>query len=300
MIRNGSDRSSRTLGPAVAGNWYPANPSSLGTLVDEMVAKAPVPPGVPDEVLALIEPHAGLMYSGAVAAHGFRAVESARYDRVIVIGPSHYVGFRGAALPQADGYRTPLGTVPIDVEALDALRAEAGFRTDNEAFRPEHSLEAEIPFLQRVLEPGFRLVPVLVGGGSSGAAAEQVAVGLKRLLAPETLVVVSSDFTHFGPNFGYVPFRRDIPERIRELDMGAVRFIEAGDVSGFESYLAGTGATVCGRDAIEVLLRMLPAGVRCSLLAYDTSGRMTGDWNHSVSYAALVFRGGDTGAAGRG
>lgn len=284
---------SRILGPAVAGTWYPADPSRLARDVDSLLERALPPAGddAPD-VVALIEPHAGFVFSGEVAAKGFRIVQGCRYARVILIGPSHYVGFRGAVVPEADGYRTPIGVVPLDVEALDVLRREPGFATDNSAFGPEHSLEAELPFLQRVLEPGWRCVPILIGGGSSGPTAQQVADGVNRLVAPGTLVVISSDFTHFGANFGYAPFRHDIPERIRDLDMGAVRFIEAGDVSGFEGYLTRTGATVCGRDAIDVLLRMLPPDTRTALVAYDTSGRMTGDWNHSVSYAALVCRGG--------
>jgi hypothetical protein len=109
-------------------------------------------------------------------------------------------------------------------------------------------------------------------------------------MGPDTLVVVSSDFTHFGPRFGYVPFESDVPNRIRELDMGAVRLIEALDAGGFERYVLETGATICGRDAIDVLLRALPRGVVGKLAAYDTSGNLAGDWDHSVSYAALTFR----------
>ncbi len=286
----GPDRSFRTLGPTVSGTWYPANAASLGAQVDELLRKAPEPAGDLGDVIAVIAPHAGYQYSGEVAAHGFRAVQGARPLRVIVIGPSHYVGFRGAAVPDADEYRTPLGSVPLDLCALDSVRAKPGFTTNNAAFRQEHSLEAEIPFLQRALATDFKLVPVLIGGGSTGAVAEQIAHGLEPLVGSGCLVVVSSDFTHFGHDFGYVPFRQEVPQRLRGLDLGAVELIEKGDAVGFDGYLDRTGATVCGRDAIAVLLRLLPGGTRASLVAYDTSGRMTGEWDHTVSYAAIVFR----------
>jgi hypothetical protein len=225
-----------------------------------------------------------------VAAAAFRSLLGARFDRVIVIGPSHYAGFRGAAVPDADACATPLGGIPLDAPAVARLLDAPGFRRDNRPFAREHCLEAELPFLQRTLRSGFRLVPVLVGSGTVGAVADQVAAGLAPLCDPATLVVVSSDFTHYGAAFGYVPFRERVPDRIRELDFGVVERILSGDAVAFEAHLERTGATVCGRDAIGVLLRLLAPGSVADLLAYDTSSRMTGDWSHTVSYAAIAFR----------
>ncbi len=279
------------IGPAVAGQWYPASPFELREEVERLLGEARGRCETPTagRPMALIAPHAGYTYSGRVAACAFLPVGQERYSRVVLLGPSHYAGFHGGMLPDADAYRTPLGDVLLDVEALDPLRAQPGFATDNRPYRPEHSLEAEIPFLQLVLEAGWKLVPVLIGGGSMGPDAQRVADGVKLVLGPDTLVVVSSDFTHYGIRFGYVPFESDVPQRIGELDMGAIRRIEALDTAGFEEYVARTGATICGRDAIDVLLRMLPATARAGLVAYDTSGRMTGDWAHSVSYASIAF-----------
>ena len=277
----------RVVGPVVAGAWYPSKPDELAREVDRLLERARVHPGAP--VRALIEPHAGFTYSGAVAAHGFRHVQGKAYSRVILLGPSHYAAFRGAALPPADVYRTPLGDVPLDVDSLRALAKVPGFATMGQPFEPEHCLEAEVPFLQRSLVPGWHLLPVLIGSGSAGPSAQEVADGIRPYLDAETLIVVSSDFTHFGRGFGYVPFDRDVPDRIRELDLGAVGYISAGDFMGFGSYLDRTGATICGRDAIDVLLRLLPMAARGSLVSYATSGQMTGDWGHTVSYAAIVF-----------
>ena len=288
----GPEAPGKTIGPAVAGTWYPANPDALRREVDAMLDRAAAPPGKSaGTVVALIEPHAGYAYSGETAAQGFRRLRGARYDLVLLLGPSHYAWFRGGALPDAAALKTPLGEVPIDREALAALRDRPGFKVMAGAFEREHCLEAEVPFLQRALEPGWRALPVLVGSGTAGEEAQKVADGLRPLLGPGTLVVVSSDFTHYGSGFGYVPFKESVPERLRELDLGAARLIEARDVAGFESYLDRTGATICGRDAIDVLLRLLPPDAKASLVAYDTSGRMTGDFGHSVSYATMVFEG---------
>jgi len=128
-----------------------------------------------------------------------------------------------------------------------------------------------------------------MGGASPSRSVNCVIDALEPLMDSETLVVVSSDFTHYGPGFGYVPFRDLVPERIRQLDMGAVERILEFDREGLGRYVAETGATICGRVAIDVLLGMLGPGTRAELVAYDTSGRMTGDWSHSVSYASISF-----------
>lgn len=280
-----------TIGPAVAGQWYPAAGPALRAEVEGLLSRARSPGGrAPGRVpIALIVPHAGYMYSGGVAAQGFVSIVGRRYSRVVLLGPSHYASFRGGMLPEAAAYRTPLGEVPFDLAAIARLRLRDGFVASDRPYGPEHSLEAEIPFLQVALEPGFALLPVLVGGGSMGPDAQRVADGLGDLLGEDVLVVVSSDFTHYGARFGYVPFTTEVPAQIRVADLEAIRRIESLDVKGFEEYMTRTGLTVCGRDAVDVLLRLLPRGARGHLVAYDTSGRMTGDWAHSVSYASIAF-----------
>ena len=287
----GSGKRPRSLGPAVAGSWYPGDEESLARTVDDLLDTAGSDRnGDPGRIVALIGPHAGYVYSGRVAGRGFGKIRGKKVSRVILIGPSHYEVFHGAVVPDVEVYRTPLGDVELDRDAIEELAGHPRIATSNRPFEPEHSLESEIPFLQRVLSPGWRLVPLLLGSGASGAMAQEIADGLRPLLDETTLVVVSSDFTHYGPRFGYVPFHDDVQERIRDLDMGAVELIERRDLSGFENYLQETGATICGRDAIDVLLRLLPAEVEGRLTAYETSGSLTGDWEHSVSYAAVTFQ----------
>ena len=265
--------------PAVAGSWYPADPTELRDLVESLLARAPMPPA--ETPRALIAPHAGLMYSGPVAAAAFACVRKLRFARVLLLGPSHYAAFRGAVIPEASRWRTPLGELVLDLE-VELPRRTA-------PFLQEHCLEAELPFLQCCLERGFAAVPILVGPRSDGADLDAVASALEPLLDADTLLVVSSDFTHYGAAFGFTPFPDALPARIAALDRGALRCIEEGDAAGFERYVAETGATICGRDAIGVLLRldaMRTSPVRRTL-AYATSGEMTGSFDHSVSYAAV-------------
>ena len=277
------------LGPAVAGSWYPRDPQELAGLVDALIERAVARAAAAGPVTALIAPHAGLAYSGAVAASAFSGLTGRTVDRIVLIGPSHHFGFPGAAIPdEATAYRTPLGDAPIDREAIATLREAAGFRADDRMFEPEHALEAELPFLQRILDPSVPIVPVLLGGRATHEDARRAADALAPLLRASTLVVVSSDFTHFGPRFGYVPFSDDLPSRIRALDLGAVAAIEAGDDAGFARYVETTGATICGHRAIDVLLMLPCAAGGAKLLDYDTSGHMTGTWDHSVSYAAIA------------
>ncbi len=279
------------LGPTVAGSWYPGQRASLERQIDALLSTAVgedvTPPN--DRTVAIIVPHAGLIYSGAVAARGFSQVKDLSYERVLLLGPSHHAFFQGAAVPGASCYATPLGRVPLDREAIAELEEKPGIESDDRPFLPEHCLEMEIPFLQRALVPGWRLVPLLIGGGSSPAGCDLVAKALQPLIDDKTLVVVSTDFTHYGPRFSYVPFTTDVPGRLRELDMGAVEKILLLDRAGFTEYVKRTGATICGRNAIEILLRILPQPIESSLVDYDTSGNITGDWDHSVSYASLEF-----------
>jgi hypothetical protein len=287
--------SSATVGPAVAGRWYAADPSALRHEVSGLFDRAPERPvRLPRaEPFALVAPHAGFMFSGAVAAAAFREWQRGAVERVLLLGPSHYEAFDGGAVPAAGAYRTPLGDVAIDTEATARLAGHHGFRRNDRPFGPEHSLEAELPFLQVALPAGFRVVPVLLGAGTSAAGIEDVTDGLRPLIEPGTAIVVSSDFTHYGRGFGYLPFTGDVERRLRELDLGAVERIVAADRHGFDAYVARTGATICGRAAIAVLLRLLPEKAQGHLVAYDTSGRMTGDWTHTVSYASLLFAPGE-------
>lgn len=180
--------------PAVAGSFYPGDADRLTRSVEGYLEQAS-PADCDTAPKALIVPHAGYVYSGPVAASAYVILRrfEAPIERVVLIGPAHRAPLRGLAAPQADWFRTPLGDVPIDHVAIEPLLSLAYVQLSDTAHAEEHSLEVQLPFLQRVL-PSFQLVPLVAGD----ASAEEVAEILERLWGgPETLVVISSDLSHY-------------------------------------------------------------------------------------------------------
>lgn len=280
------------LGPNVAGRFYPGDAAALEREAARLLGREDG--AAPDrELRALVVPHAGWEYSGATAAQAFRRLRGRRPERVLIIGPSHYAGFAGAALPRQERYLTPLGELRIDDDLRGRLAGKSGFTVDDAPFAREHSLEVELPFLQRLLPAETRWMLMLIGAGSCWEDNQIVARELRELFDAQTLWIVSTDFTHFGRAFGYAPFEDRIAERIRQLDRSAIDPMLQGDAAGFERIVDTTGITICGRHAVDVLLRVLPRGLRGELLAYENSGNLTGDWTHCVSYAAASFETGD-------
>jgi len=272
----------------LAGRWYEADPVRLTAELDGYLAN--VDTAALGEVHALILPHAGYRYSGQVAAHGVKQVAVKRFSRVIVMGPTHQLPMEDvASVPDATHYATPLGEIPLDVAFIRALKQYPQFRTIRGAHDTEHSVQIEVPLLQRVLD-NFKLVPIVVGQLDAASCREMGRV-LAGLIDADALVVVSSDFTHYGPNYGYVPFRDDVPTNLEKLDRGAWNFIEKKDLNGFYDYIDQTGATICGRHPIGLLLAMLPADSQPHLLKYDTSGNLMGDTSNSVSYLSIAVTG---------
>ena len=282
----------------MAGSWYPGDAGTLAKRIDELLAKADAPT-VTEKPLAVIAPHAGYDYSAPTAAAGYRCLKGQVYRRVFVMAFSHkFAGsYQGVDVPgDLTAYETPLGQVPIDREACDQLLKHEPFVSKPEVGAGEHSLELQLPFLQRVLAADgqltgeFRLVPLLVGRMSTEDYAK-AAEAIFPLIDGDTLLVASSDFTHFGPRFGYEPFKDGLPEKLRGLADAAAAPLLKCDFDGFEDHLAKTQDTICGRGPIMLLLRVLSrrAGATGLRAAFDTSGRITGDWANSVSYQSLVF-----------
>lgn len=173
--------------PAVAGQFYTGDPYELAREVEGYLAAAPPGHGQPP---GIIVPHAGHMYSGPVAAYAYRTLR--RTSRVVLAGPAHFVPVQGMAAPGVDMWRTPLGDVPIDTEAI----ADLGLPVDDYPHAPEHSLEVQLPFLQQQLEPGWRLLPLLVGRADPYGVADVLA---GFLTDPDTVVVLSTDLSHYLP-----------------------------------------------------------------------------------------------------
>ncbi|MGB7581087.1 MAG: AmmeMemoRadiSam system protein B [Sedimentisphaerales bacterium] len=268
--------------------WHENDPNALAKQVEGFFQKAQVQSA--DDVVAIISPHAGYAYSGQTAAFGVKAAK-AKYKRVIVIGPSHQVPMLDVlSVPGVvTHYQTPLGEIPLDTEFINKLLQSPLFKDIPQAYKTEHSVFMQLPLLQHRLGD-FKLVPI-VAGQCSPQTVQKVASILKSLVDSNTLVVASSDFVHYGPNYNYVPFDQNIPDGLKKLDMGAYDYISKLDSTGFSQYCDKTGATICGRVPIAILLSMLPSGTRPELLKYTTSGKLTGDFTNSVSYLSVAFHG---------
>jgi AmmeMemoRadiSam system protein A/AmmeMemoRadiSam system protein B len=193
------------------------------------------------------------------------------------------------SVPRVTHYETPLGRVPLDVEFINKLLKYSLFQNVPRAHEYEHSVQIEVPLLQHSRKD-FKIVPI-VAGQCSLETVEKAGTILRCLVDDETLVIASSDFVHYGPNYGYTPFNENISEQIRKLDMGAYEHIARLDSKGFLEYKQRTGATICGYVPIAVLLSMLSKPAEARLTSYATSGELTGDFTNSVSYLSIAFSG---------
>ena len=293
LVVSGLAASGRTRPPAVAGAFYPSDPADLRAEVEGFLNGAAPVTG---PAIAVIAPHAGYVFSGATAGHAFAALRGVKASRVILLGPSHHAGFTGGALPDASvtAFATPLGEVPLDMEALARLRTDRLFGGPASAHGPEHSLEVELPFLQ-VEAPGARLVPVLVGAGTDLATATAMAKSLAPLLGPGTVVVASSDFTHHGSPYRWTPFPVDasLPQRLQAQARVTAGRAAAVDPLGFSSQVETSGDTICGARPITVLLELLKhaADATGTITGVATSADGGGDLRQLVAYAGVAFTG---------
>lgn len=286
----------------VAGRFYPGNEAALKGQINEFLneVSSQKSNGRP---LAIISPHAGYVYSGQVAAYGYSAIKGHGFKRVIVLSPSHSGRrYRGASILKATSYKTPLGKISIDQEACDYLlntsfTAESKNKRNSSplklfgdydgAYKGEHSLEMQLPFLQMTLGD-FNLVPIMIGILIDNDF-DKVAEAIRPLLDDKTLLVVSSDFTHYGDAYRYVPFRENVEENIKILDYGAFEKILNKDFDGLREYRKQTGINACGILPISILLKLLPDSAKGQILHYDTSGHQTNNFVYSVSYASILF-----------
>lgn len=272
----------------MAGRWFPADAGKLTKAVDEAWSAAERRSGVAASrrgLAALIVPHAGLAYSGVVAAGAYRLIDR-RPRTVIVLAFSHRLPLEGVATVKVSSFETPAGTVRVDVEAARAL----GFRMVDESAICDHSLENQLPFLRKAL-PETPIVPLYVGhldSPSLAAAAKKLAA---RVQAGD-LLIASSDFTHYGKAYGYTPFPADakLLSRLHQQAEDAFETISSSDVAAFDRHLAATGDTICGRDPIRLLMATLAGRFYLTTADYDTSASAPDtDASLNVGYAALAF-----------
>jgi AmmeMemoRadiSam system protein B/AmmeMemoRadiSam system protein A len=261
---------------AWAGSFYPAQRGALRETIAQLTAETRAAPPLQapaGKVLkGLILPHAGYVYSGLTAAHAARVLTPGRFRKVILLGPDHRVGFHNAAVSSAEAWETPLGNVGVHPDARQLLQRPDLFRTIAASDRSEHSLEVILPFLQTYLD-AFEIVPIVLGRGDF----QRFAGALQGLLTPETLVVASSDLSHF------LTYR----EAVRK-DRKTIRWILDLDTDR----LLSSDNSACGKLPVLVLAALARRnGWQAVLLHYCNSGDVTGDHTRVVGYAALAFYG---------
>ncbi len=253
--------------PAVAGMFYPADPRVLRETISAYL-QAASPPTL-EHVRAVVVPHAGYVYSGAVAAVAYRLLEGLPApQRCYLLGPSHRAWFPGVALADYQAFRTPLGDVPVDREALAALAAEPLFTRLNLPHGPEHCLEVQLPFLQ-VIYPAPRIVPLLFGD------VDPLAVGkiLAAHVTADDLIIVSSDLSHYHDNDTAHRLDRQFLDALLQEDMSGIATGEA-----------------CGQAPALALTEVAQMhGWKPHLLDYRTSGDITGERRQVVGYAAVAY-----------
>jgi AmmeMemoRadiSam system protein B len=256
--------------PAVAGTFYPAEPAALRSTIARSFAMAARKPAAKPAPKALVVPHAGYVYSGPIAASAYLRVEPARDSirRVVLLGPNHHVPVRGVALSSADAWLTPLGTVPVDDEHRSTLQRFGWVTTDDVAHGPEHCLEVQLPFLQTVLAD-FELVPLLVGESSP---AEVSAVIDALWGGPETLVVVSTDLSHYHAYSDAAEVDSRTAAAITSLRLDDIDYQDA-----------------CGSRPLRGLLHTAAGrGMTVRELDLRNSGDTAGDKRRVVGYGAFA------------
>jgi AmmeMemoRadiSam system protein B/AmmeMemoRadiSam system protein A len=285
----------RVRAPAVAGLFYPKEEKALAKLLDAMLQTAPVDSIT--NVRALICPHAGYEYSGPVAAHAYKTLPGHSFDTVIILAASHYADFRGVSVPDTDAYELPLGRVPVS-EKAKLLARQRPFVLEPQCYvqRPswagyaskpapaigedtpetwEHSIEVQVPFLQRTIKD-FKILPVMFGDADPA----QVARALADIVDEKTLVVASTDLSHYHPY-----------DEARRMDQVTVKWICGMDFDSFQS--PGGRESACGRMAVLALMHLARLkGWTPQLLDYRNSGDTSGDKSRGVvGYAAIAFSG---------
>lgn len=265
---------------AVAGTWYPDDPAALAVEVDRYVTDAEIEPPV-HQLRAIVSPHAGLKYSGPVAAHAYKAARGANFGAAVLVGPSHFVEFDGVSIWAEGTWETPFGLVAVDAELAAALRAQSPAITELAAAHGrEHSLELQMPFIARLM-PGVPIVPLVMGHQTRDTA---FALGdaIARAVAAragEVLLVASTDLSHY-----------EDANTAASMDAVVLRHVEALDAEGLMDALERDPRHACGGGPTVAVLhaaRQLGA-TTAKILRYADSGDVSGDKSSVVGYAAAA------------
>jgi MEMO1 family protein len=269
--------------PAVSGTFYASNPDVLKADINDYLAKASSEK-IDGKIRGLISPHAGYMYSGQTAAHGYKTLIGSHYDTVIIVAPSHQSFFYGGAIQDKGGYSTPFGVTDIDQEFTSRLIEIGGelIVSDPKVHKDEHSIEVQIPFLQTVLKE-FKLVPLIQGMSQDTGLATQLGNLLFECATDRSknyLIIGSTDLSHYYPY-----------DLAKDLDKSAVELVGNFDIEGLDHELPTGKYEACGAGSIvsAMVFAKRMGATRSKVLDYRNSGDITGDMSNVVGYLSCVF-----------
>lgn len=270
--------------PGVAGGFYPADPTVLTSMMDEMLAQAAQPP-IADPILAVVAPHAGYQYSGPVAAYTYKALEGHKYARVVVIGPSHYEAFDFTSIYDGDAYATPLGAIPVDKTfARELAKMSPTMKLSDRGHEPtaagaEHAIEVQLPWLQHVLGH-FTLVPIIMGD-QSYEDSRALGLALAKLIdGGDTLIVASSDLSHYHPYDDAVKIDHKTLKALAEWDYFSMS----------RNFQMRVWEACGGAPIVAAMIAAERMGAnQARVLKYANSGDTAGDHSRVVGYSADVF-----------
>ena len=268
----------------VAGSFYPADRVELESLVESCLESDAVPKDE-NKIVALVSPHAGLIYSGAVAGEGYRLLKNLKISKIIILAPSHYEYFEGGNIYDGSAYSTPIGDISIDSELSNELvEASEQLNYSSVGHGKEHSLEVQLPFLQTVLPDDFEIVPIVIGNIDLTMAAD-IASALSESLNSsnsDVLMIASTDLSHFHEQ-----------DKANLLDKRTAGLIENMSINELYAACKSGECEACGVNPLLIVMEAakLQGASSVEILKYATSGDVSGDYSSVVGYLSAVIRG---------
>ena len=286
-----------------AGSWYQSDQKLLSEEISQYLSKSKSEKVSKNGNLkSIIVPHAGYRFSGQTASKSFIHIDPSKFDRVVILGPSHHEYFQGCGLTPFEIFDTPLGKVKVDTNYINKLLKIKGlfFKLSQSVDLQEHSIEMEMPFLKYIFrEKDFSIIPIVVGDNDLKTNNEIGKALLELYEDPKTLFVISSDFCHWGKNFGFTYYNKkfdNIWESTEDLDKQALDIISEIDSKKLDEYFRRTRNTICGRNPISIALTVIEnykkknsdRKISFDTVGYAQSNKVKNSYETSVSYAAVV------------
>ena len=261
----------------LSGSWYPKDPEALSRLIDHFCKNARMPEVPGGEILAIIAPHAGYAFSGQVAAYAYKTIRNGNYESVVILSPSHQLGFDGCSIYPKGGYETPLGVAQIDAPLAAELSKATGFGFIAQAHQAEHAVEIQVPFVQKMV-PRAKIVPVVMGIPKK-ATIVRLAEGLRKVLpGKNALVIASTDLSHFLAK-----------EEANERDNETIALIQDFKTNEIIRKCERGENIMCGGGPVAATLLYGKGEARVKILRYSDSSEISQDTSRVVGYLAAAL-----------